>query len=264
MILSVNIGNTFINNAVFTDDDRILLKFSISSTPSKSSDEYRLLINSFLSEFEKKSAAKLTLEYAVISSVVPTLTSAVSAAISDIIGKRPFIIGSGTRTGCRIKIDNCSELGSDIVSDVAASMQIAKPPFVVVNAGTATTLTVVDKSGDIVGSIIPPGISVSAFALSNSAAKLFDVSISKPGKLIGQNSDESIRSGLIYGHSCMIDGLISKIKSEICDESDVLHVVFTGDYSDILAPYCSSFELIDSDLTLKGALMLFRLNVKKA
>ena len=262
MILAVNIGNTYINHAVFGDDDRILLKFSISSFPAKSSDEYRLLINSFLAEHENKFACKLALEYAVISSVVPALTPAVSEALYNIVGKRPFIISSGTHTGFRIKIDNCSELGSDIVADVAASKLIADPPFVIVNTGTATTLTVVDKSGDVIGSIIHPGLFVSASALSNSAAKLYDVSITRPGKLIGQNSDESIKSGLMFGHSCMIDGLVSKIKSEICGVSDSLHVLFTGDYSSILAPYCSCSEYVDCDLTLKGALILFRLNVK--
>lgn len=263
MVLAVNIGNSYTKFAVFDENDEMLLKFSVSSYPVRSSDEYRLLINSFLSEFENKKHISVLPQYAVIASVVPSLTAALADAICGLTGKRPFIIGAGTRTGFRIRIDNNAELGADIVANVAASLHVVNAPFVVVDVGTATTLTVVERTGDVIGTLIHPGIVVSALALSNCAARLFEVGLSKPEKLIGQNSDESVKSGLIYGHSCMIDGLISKIGTEICADNEDLSVVITGDYSSVVAPFCRTAHVVAPDLTLKGALILFRLNVKR-
>lgn len=255
MLLSIDIGNTFIKFAVFNDSDEILQRFSLSSYPARSSDEYELLIRQFLS------SSDLCVDAVVISSVVPSLTSPISTAANNITSSRPFFIGAGTHTGFKIKINDSSELGSDIVANTAAALKIISPPFVIVDMGTATTLTVIDKFGDVVGTIIHPGISVSQKSLSNSAAQLYDVTLLKPKKLIGQNSAESIQSGLINGHICMIDGLISCIRREICS-SDGLHlsIVATGDFADYVIPYCSEEIMIVPDLTLRGNTVLFRMN----
>ncbi len=258
MVLSCDIGNSYIKFAVFGDNDEVLYGFSVATSVKRSSDEYRLLIKQFLNS----APVDFEITDAVISSVVPSVTSAISKALSDYTA-RPFIIGSGTHTGFKIKIYESSELGADIVSNVAATRDAAGYPAIVVDMGTATTLTAVDTNGDITGTIIHPGLGVCSHALTESAAKLSDVMISQPEKLIGQNSNESIKSGLIFGHACMIDGLISKMESEICTDNCDIKLIATGEFAPYVAPFCERKMEIKPDLTLRGNVLLYRLNRKK-
>ena len=259
MLIAADIGNSNIKFAVFNDNNDILLKFRISSKTKRSADEIRLLIKQFLSE----SNENLNIDSAVITSVVPSITSSVYDALSVISSSKPFTIGTGTRTGFKIRIDDASELGADIVANVASARSKLKAPFVVIDTGTATTVTAVDKNGDIIGVIIHPGIKVCKSALLSSAAKLSDVSLEYPEKLIGQNSEESIKSGIIFGHICMINGLVSMIKQELCADGETLGIIATGRNSALLAPYLAEKPEIDEDLALRGSASLFRLNRKK-
>jgi len=259
MVLAVDIGNSYIKFAVFDETDAVRSFFSISSYPLRSADEYRLLIKQFLCEDD----TDISLECAVISSVVPSITLPISNAVSRLTGKRPFIIGAGTHTGFRIKINESSELGADIVSNVAAARTLYSNPIVIIDAGTATTLTAVDSNGDVIGTIIHPGIKICSDVLSRSAAQLTDVVLSYNNKLIGQNSTESIQSGLINGHSSMIDGLISKIRAQLCTDGTSLSIVATGDYAELVIPYCSEKIDIVGDLTMRGSIILYRMNKRK-
>ena len=261
MLLSIDIGNSYIKLAVFNDEDRIISKFSISSSVHRSPDEYVLLIRQFLAELN--SDGQCVIRSAVICSVVPSLTRSLYIAAEQICTTKPFIIAAGTKTGFKIRIYDTSELGADIVANTAASRNIAKYPIIIVDMGTATTFTAIDHNGDIIGTLIHPGLKVCMNALADSAAKLSEEPISAPRKLIGQNSEESIQSGIIYGHAAMVDGIISKITNELKEKSaDKPSLVATGEFAGIVAPFCKNRFTIDPDLTLKGSSLLYRLNRK--
>ncbi|MBR6917384.1 MAG: type III pantothenate kinase [Clostridia bacterium] len=255
MVFSIEIGNSFIKSAVFDDNDIIISRSSFASKTHRSSDEYRLLIKQFLDE-----TLQAKIDAVVISSVVPSITPSVSRALEELFGIKPFIIGSGTHTGFKLKIKDPSELGADIVSNTAAAKADHKTPIIIIDMGTATTLTAIDRSGDLTGVIIHPGIKVCASALSDSAALLSDVDISKPKNLIGQNSAQSIQSGIINGHIAMIDGLIERLSMELCDNEDELSLVATGEFSPYVVPFCKHSITIDRDLTLRGSVILYRMN----
>jgi len=262
MLLSIDIGNSYIKFAVIDDSDNIKYRFSVSSSAHRSPDEYAMLIKQFLADCD--ASGDISINSSVICSVVPSLTRSLYIAAEKISATKPFVIASGTKTGFKIKIYDSSELGADIVSNAAAARAAASYPLIIVDMGTATTFTALDQNGDVIGTVIHPGLNVCMNALADSAAKLSEEPILAPRKLIGQNSTESIQSGLIYGHAAMVDGIISKIINEIKKQSaDELSLVATGEFSPIITPFCKFKFISDPDLTLKGNALLYRLNRKK-
>ncbi len=259
MLLSIDIGNTVIKFAVYTLPAlEKAAGFHIAASSIKSSDEYRLVINQFLSEFQLTDQ----IDASVIASVVPSLTTPIYKAAMEISGGKPFIVGAGTHTGFKIDIDIHSQLGADIVANVAAARMAYTPPFVVVDTGTATTFTAVNRCGNIVGTIIHPGLQTCLDALTGSAALLNEVSLTKPAALIGQNSITSMQSGIINGHICMIDGFIGQLRETLCTEDGTLSLIATGGHARTVIPYCSNKMDIDPDLTVRGAATLYCSNRK--
>ena len=276
MLLAIDIGNSSITvGAVKLHDDKthkIIYSFVISNK-SYSSDEYAFYIKNFLRDnkisclFDETddSSDDSFIDCAVISSVVPSLTATLSDAVIKMIGKRPFIISSGIHTGFAIRIKDPSELGADMVCNVAAALSISSAPLVVLDMGTATTLTVVNSKSEIIGSIIIPGLGVSMHALSNSAALLPDVSLDKTQSLIGRDTDSAIMSGVVNGNILMIDAFIRNIRQEILSDSpdDKLTLIATGGYAGKIIPYTrNKFTYVDS-LTLSGAATLYIKNAHK-
>lgn len=254
MLLSIDIGNTNIKFGVFDGSaDNMVCSFSINSNVVRTVDEYIVIIKQMLSEFSVDELPS----NCVISSVVPSLTQAIYLACERICNNKPFIIGTGTKTGFQIKIDTHSQLGADIVSNTAAAFEFCKPPFVVVDLGTATTVTAINSQGQLIGTAIAPGASVSLDALEYSAALLSDVNFSAPNNIIGKNSQDSIRSGAFFGHVFMIDGFIKKLKDELCCDGEELSLVGTGGLSGAMLGYCENEFKIVPDLTIRGAASLF-------
>ena len=260
MLLSIDIGNSVIKFAVYTlPAFEKAAGFQIAASSIKSSDEYRLLINHFLSEFQLTDQVHSS----VIASVVPSLTTPIYQAAMTICQNKPFIIGAGTHTGFKINIDVHSQRGADIVANVAAARLKCQPPFVVVDTGTATTFTAVNTNGNIVGTIIHPGLQTSLDALTGSAALLNEVPLVRPSEIIGQNSITSMQSGIINGHISMIDGFIQQMREILCTKDERLSLIATGGHAQTLIPYCCSKMEIDSDLTVRGAAALYYSNRKR-
>ncbi len=259
MLLSADIGNSYIKFALFDSSDTILTRFKLSTDTKRSSDEYYIIIKHFLFDYNND----LQITESVVSSVVPSVNSAVISALEKLTGTRPFMIGSGTHTGFRINIYDASELGADFVSNTAGALSKYSTPCIVIAMGTATTFTLIDSNSNVNGTIIHPGLKICARALTNSAALLTDINVSKPQKLIGQNSEESIQSGLINGHICMIDGIIDKIIYQNGLDENAVSLVATGGLVPYVIPFCSHNITIDQDLTLRGSVILYRLNRKR-
>ncbi len=254
MLLVADIGNTNIKFGVFDgSSDKLIGTFAVSSCSRRTPDEYSLIIKHFLLE-NNLSCDKIN---CAVSSVVPSLTYDVSCAFKNSFGTETFMIGTGTRTGFPIKIDTQSQLGADIVSNTAAALNICKPPFAVVDIGTATTITCVDSAGALIGTVIAPGLSVSLDGLKTTCALLTDINFEKPAAIIGKNSQASIQSGAFWGHIYMIDGFVRQIRDMLCDDGDKLSLVGTGGLSDKILPFCRNKFEIDPNLTLKGAASLY-------
>lgn len=257
MLLSVDIGNSTVKFGFFSKVGITPeISFSVSSSDKRTADEYLILLRSFL--FQNNIDEEIS--DAVIASVAPSVAISVSDAVRTLIGHEPFFITSGTHTGFRILIDDPGELGADIVSNAAAVLSIASAPIVVADLGTATTLTVINKNGELCGSVIIPGAGLSLDALSDTAELLSRVSVTHPDSLIGKNSKDSITSGIVNGNIFMIDGFIRNFREKLCEDGDKLSLVATGGYSRTIIPYCrNKFEIID-DLTLAGAALLYKRN----
>lgn len=253
MLLCIDIGNTNIDFGLFDGDcDNIVCSFAISSLTKRTPDEFYFIIKQMISQNDLPLPCNCC-----ISSVVPSITASLSEACAKLCGRDPFIISAGTRTGFPIKIDIQSQLGSDIVSNAAAAFNFAKPPFIVVDVGTATTVTVVDKDGKLVGTVIVPGAYISLEALNTSCALLTDVSFGSSQHIIGKNSQDSIKSGAFYGHVYMIDGFIDHIADEISVLSDELTLIGTGGMAESLLPHCKNDFKVIPHLTLRGGAALF-------
>ena len=280
MLLAIDIGNSSVSCGVF-DVDSCCENLSLPvhdfkiTTKSISADEYALLISSFLqlkniypapvSAYSRDPSSAANISYidcAAIASVVPALTDTLARAAELLSGQSPFIVGTGIKTELGIHIKSPQQLGADIVANTAAAVETADAPLAILDVGTATTLTVVDKDRNILGTIIMPGLQVSLSALSGSAAQLIDVALRFPPVLVGRDSAESIQSGVLYGHVLMIDGFIRNIREQYPElvASDKLSLISTGGLSDRITPYLRNKFTDCPALTLLGIAKLYILN----
>ncbi len=280
MLLALDIGNSSISAGVFALETDMksytpVCRFKIS-TKFMTSDEYVLSIHNFLqlygihSQIENSRSKNdeqpsfRCIDCAVIASVVPVLTDILAKAVVQLCGKQPFIIGQGTRTGFGIKIKNPEQLGADIVANTTAALVFCDPPLVVLDMGTATTLTVVDVNRDVLGIIIMPGLKISMSALSLSAAQLSDVRLERPDELIGRDTSASIRSGVINGQILAIDGFVRNLREQLKtkESGKNLGLVATGGLAQYVIPYMRNKFVFYETLTLSGAVHLFSKNVR--
>ena len=282
MILAIDIGNSSISCGVYCEPDyttaearipECFCRFKIASK-HLSADEYLLLFHQFLSFYKiapedsfhenarTDTGSSQGLNACVIASVVPALTETISKVARTITGTNPLVIGRGVRTGFGIKIQNPEQLGADIVANAAGAFMLAEPPFVILDVGTATTITFVNEHGEIPGTIIMPGLTVSMEALTDSAALLSDVPLDIPQELLGKNTSESIRSGVIGGHVLMIDGFIRNIREQytVKDAERKLGLVATGGLAETILPFCRNKFRYEADLTLLGEISLYMKN----
>ena len=164
----------------------------------------------------------------------------------------------GVKTGLNIRMDNPASVGSDLIVAAVAAIQDYEPPLILIDMGTATTITVVDKGNAYIGGVIIPGIRVSAEALSNRAAQLPGIQLDRPGRVIGRNTVESMRSGIMYGAAATMDGMIERIEEEL--GRPVNHVLATGGIAQFVAPLCRRELKLERDLLLKGLNIIYHKN----
>ena len=256
MVLTVDVGNTNIVLALF-DEGKITAVSRISTVRDRMADEYAVLMRNIALLHGIEPA---TLSGAIISSVVPPLTSQIRKAVRTVFGVNALVVGPGLKTGLNIRIDDPSQLGSDLVCGSVAAAAKYPLPCVVADLGTATKFTVVDKSCSFLGGAIMPGIKISLDALSQGTAQLPHISLdATPGSVIGTNTVDCMRSGIIYGSACMIDGMIERFREEL---GDGLTVVATGGLAEDIVPHCRSRIILNRNLLLEGLYILYTKNTK--
>ncbi|MBR3975251.1 MAG: type III pantothenate kinase [Clostridia bacterium] len=253
MILAIDIGNTNIVIGCF-DDEKIIFRERLSTNHTATVLEYVVTIKTAI---EMNNVDKKSFTGAIISSVVPAVTSTVKTAVEKYLGITPLVIGPGIKTGLSIVIDNPSQLGSDLVVDAVAGISEYKTPLIIIDMGTATTVSVIDSKKQYIGGMIIPGLAVSHDALISRTSQLSKIAFEKPKKVIGSNTVDCIKSGLLYGNAGTLDGLIERINDELNEKCTV---VATGGLSTVIVPLCKHDIIIDEDLLLKGLMKIYEKN----
>lgn len=255
MILAVDIGNSNIVIGGIENED-ILFQARLRTDSTKTSDEYCIDLKMLL-EIHNVDLNKI--EGSIISSVVPQVMNSFKTAILKLIGKESLVIGPGIKTGMNIKIDNPSQTGADLVVGGVAAQRLFKPPLIVVDMGTATTMIVLDESGSMLGGCIAPGVKISMDALTERTALLPGLQLDKPKRVIGRNTIDCMRSGIMLGAAAMLDGMIERMEEELGYSTTV---VATGGIARFVVPLCKRDIHYDKDLLLKGLAILYRENTK--
>ncbi len=252
MIFAIDVGNS---NIVIgcCDGDNIVFRERISTNHTATALEYLAI---FKTAFEINNIDTKKISGSIISSVVPSVTKVLKTACEQLINRDVIVIGPGVKTGLNILIDNPAQLGSDLVVDAVAGSTIYPLPLIIVDMGTATTVSVIDQNKNYLGGMILPGVAVSRDALIGKTSQLPMVALETPKRLIGKNTVECIKSGIFYGNASAIDGIIDRITEEL----GKCTVVATGGLASTITPLCKNDIIIDDDLLLKGLMLIYNKN----
>lgn len=253
MILAIDIGNTNIVVGC-CDNNKVSFVERISTNHSSTELEYAISLKTILELYNIDFEA---IDGAIISSVVPAVTTTMKRAVKKITGNNAMIIGKGVKTGLDIVIDNPSQLGSDLIVDAVAGIEEYGAPLIIFDLGTATTISVVNKDRQYIGGVIMPGMGISLNAMVSGTSQLPRISLDEPGNVIGTNTVNSMKSGILYGTASSMDGMIERIKSEIGESK----VVATGGLAGSVVPLCKNEIILDDELLLKGLMIIYNKNV---
>lgn len=254
MIVAIDVGNSNIVLGCL-DEARTYFTARLSTDIKKTSDEYALMIRNL---FHLHGIDRHGVEGGIISSVVPALSQPLQEAVRLVTGRSSLIVGSGVRTGLNIQMDNPAQLGADLVVDAVAACAKYPKPILIIDMGTATTLSVIDAHGNYLGGPIMPGPIVALNALASKASQLFHVSLEEPTHVIGKNTKECMKAGAVFGHAAMIDGMIDRAETEL--GMPAATVVATGGVASVIIPHCRRKIILDDTLMLRGLMILFRKN----
>ena len=252
MILTLDVGNTNMTGGVFKGED-IVATFRITTKMPRTSDEYGMLLCNLL---EQNKINPDEIKDAIICSVVPNVMHSLASAMIKYLDIKPIIVGADLKTGLRIAVPNPQQVGADRIVDAVAAYEIYGGPVLVMDFGTATTYDLVDETGAFIGGITAPGIRTAGQALWQDAAKLPEIEIVKPEKIVGVDTITSMQSGLVYGQIGQTEYIVKKVKEET--GLDNLKVVATGGLGRIIAEETDCIDFYDANLTLKGIYLVYK------
>ena len=253
MLLAIDIGNTNIVIGCIKDD-KILFKARIATDQTRTSDQYGVEIKNMLEAFN---VHREDISDCIISSVVPPVFNSVRTGVVKVIGKQPMVVGPGLKTGLNIHVEVPSQVGSDRIVIAVAALAEYEAPLILMDLGTATTIEVVEPGNTYIGGVIFPGVKISLDALTSRAAQLPGISLDKPRHVIGKNTVDCMRSGMMYGTAAMIDGIVDRIGEELGHSSTL---VATGGMAQFITPLCKHKIILEKDLLLKGLNIIYKKN----
>jgi type III pantothenate kinase len=258
MLLTLDVGNT---NTVLGLYDlapgvttSLLAHWRVTTHKTQTADEYGVLFYGLFA-MQKIDAASVT--GVIISSVVPPLESTLRRVCERYFKVKPLFVEPGIKTGMPLLVDNPAEVGADRVANGVAAFHRYGGPCIVVDLGTATTFDVISAKGEYLGGAIAPGLGISADALFSRAARLSRVNIRKPAKVIGTNTVAHMQSGLYYGYTGLVDGVLAKMIAEL---GVAPKVIATGGLAKLIAEGSEHITEIDYMLTLDGLRLIYERN----
>ena len=253
MILTIDIGNSTITLGGVQGDE-IRFECRINTDRGKTSDTYCIDLKTL---FEIYGVELGTIEGVIIASVVPQVLNSVRTAIRKLLGTEPLVVGPGLKTGLNIKLENPGQMGADLVAAGVAALREHKPPMVIIDMGTATTMSVLDPEGAHLGGCVCPGLRISLEALTGRTSLLPGIQLDSPRQAIGRNTADAMRSGIMYGNAAMLDGMIDRFREETGWD---FTVVATGGLAKRVVPLCRHRIVYDRHLIIKGLAALYRDN----
>ena len=256
MILTIDIGNS---NIVLggVREDTIVFVARLRTETNKTSDQYCVDLKILLDVYGVKPE---DIEGSIISSVVPQVLNSFQTAIKKLTGKTSLVVGPGIKTGLDIRLENPGQTGADLVVADVAALREHKPPLIVIDMGTATTMSVLDENGAHIGGCIIPGVQISLAALADKTALLPGLQLDQPKRVIGRNTIDAMRSGSMMGTACMLDGMVERMEQELGCKTTV---IATGGIAKFSVPLCKTPIIYDKDLLIKGLVALYKDNQKK-
>lgn len=257
MIIAVDIGNTNIVLGCM-EQEKIYFVERVSTNISKTELEYVVEFKTLLELYHIKME---DITGGIIASVVPPLNNVVKSAMEKLLHISPLLVGPGVKTGLNILMDNPGQVGSDLIVNAVAALKYYGAPVIIIDMGTATTISVVDEKKNYVGGMILPGVKVSLESLVNRTSQLPRISVEAPRRMIGKNTVDCMKSGIVMGQAACMDGMIERIWEELGAKASV---VATGGLSGCIIPYCRKKIIYDNELTLKGLNVIYRKNTEPA
>ncbi|MFQ5854706.1 MAG: type III pantothenate kinase [Anaerolineae bacterium] len=252
-LLAIDIGNT---NIVFgvCNHEEMTAHWSIATDRERTADEYAVLLMSLI---ERNRMSFEDIEGVAIAASVPPLLATFQNVCRGYLGVVPLVVGPGVKTGVRIRTDNPREVGPDRIANALAARELYGAPAIVIDFSTATTFDAISADGDYVGDAIAPGLRIAAEALFQQTAQLPRIELTAPPQAIGTNTVHSMQSGLVYGYVGLVEGMVRRFQDELQNGA---RVIATGEHAEVIAPHTEAIEIVDTDLTLAGLRLIYRLN----
>lgn len=255
MLLAIDVGNTNTSIGLFDLNKKLKFLASLDTDSRKTADQISIdLMNLFtLYHFPYTDVTG-----AILCSVVPPLNFMMEKALTRLLGKPPMVIGPGVKTGLNIRMEVQSQVGADIVADAVSALEKFPAPIMTIDMGTATSIGVISEGRNYEGGMLLPGVSISLEALSSRAAQLPDISLQYPKNLIGKNTEDCMRSGIVFGTAGMLDGIIDRVREQFSGKT--LSVVATGGNAPVIVRYCRNQIVYDKYLLMEGLWTIYQKN----
>lgn len=254
MLLVIDIGNTHVTLGLY-DQEHLTTTARLATDDRLTPDQYAIAIKQVL---DLHGANVAHIDGSILSCVVPVVGNAVKQAVALLCGQEPLVVGPGLKSGINIRIDNPAQLGADLVVGAAGALAKYPLPCIVIDMGTATTVTVLDREGNFLGGAIAAGVRLTLESLASGTAALPSLHPSAPKKVIGTNTVDCMQSGIVYGTAAMLDGLIERMEEELGESATV---VATGGMSREIVGLCRREILYDENLLLDGLRRIYEKNV---
>ena len=255
MILTIEIGNSTITLGGVEGSD-IRFECRINTDRVKTSDTYCIDLKTL---FEIYGIDMASIEGVIIASVVPQVLNSVRTAIRKLLNTEPLVVGPGLKTGLDIRLENPGQMGADLVAADVAALSEHKPPLIIIDMGTATTMAVLDPNGAHLGGCVCPGVKISLEALTGNTSLLPGIQLDSPKQALGRNTADAMRSGIMFGTASMLDGMIDRFRAETGWD---FTIVATGGLAKRIVPLCHNEIVYDRHLIINGLARLYRDNAR--